>query len=189
MTDEMRTFIYYYKTLTPVIDYGCVVNRICHIVEDTFDGVTLNSVKDKDFDFSIFKSGAPYTRKQKAEIERLHQEYDEKIRELSRPAASGKRYTEAEDIDNMKARFIEDAIAICLDEKTLCDIVVDVCYTKAGTKQFAWDVVGDTMVENLLEKNGWVLSYPEECEDGDIVFGGRKFQMKSLEVGSGCTNL
>ena len=57
------------------------------------------------------------------------------------------------------------------------------CYTKSkNSKQFAWDICGETFIKNLLKRNGYKISYPELDENGDIEFDGMRFSMKETEI-------
>ena len=49
-------------------------------------------------------------------------------------------------------------------------------------QQFAWDVCGDVIIENLLEKNNYVISYPTQDESGDVEFNGFRFSMVQKQV-------
>ena len=47
-------------------------------------------------------------------------------------------------------------------------------------KQFAWDIVGDAIVDNLIEQKG-VISFPKRGGT-EFEFGGETFDMISVEV-------
>jgi len=79
-------------------------------------------------------------------------------------------------VDRFRARCVE----ICTDARQLCDILLDVCYRREGSRQLVWDICSHEIVENLLARNGGVLSYPEMDSEGDIEFGGRHFSMKTI---------
>lgn len=68
---------------------------------------------------------------------------------------------------------------ICPDEKALCDIIIDLCYSSSKSKQFAWDICGDIIIKNLLEKNNHIINYPVLVKaEGDFAFGGEQFIMR-----------
>ena len=76
----------------------------------------------------------------------------------------------------MLLRFRSKCEEICPDRKELCDIVLDICYSSARSKQFAWDICGDTIIDNLLKENNHMISYPVKVQtDGEFVFGGEQF--------------
>ena len=62
--------------------------------------------------------------------------------------------------------------------------MIDICYQKEVSKQFAWDICGETIVENLLNNSQREISYPEQSEiDHEFVYCGRKFIMKTKNIG------
>jgi hypothetical protein len=79
--------------------------------------------------------------------------------------------------EEFKNRFKLECGYACPNEKELCNIILDMCYKNNNTKQFAWDICGDIIIENLLEKNCYIINYPVKDENGDIQFGGNKFKM------------
>ena len=79
--------------------------------------------------------------------------------------------------------FKESCDALCLDEKVLCNIVLDLCYTTNKSKQFAWDMCGETIVSNLVAKHNNSMQFPVLCVDGDFEFKGERFSMKEVCIG------
>ena len=70
------------------------------------------------------------------------------------------------------------------NEDELCDIVLDICYTKEKSKQFAWDICGTVILKNLLNKNHNIINYPKMVsEDGDFEYCGKLFKMYKKELG------
>lgn len=65
----------------------------------------------------------------------------------------------------------------------MCDIILDLCYQNENLKQFAWDIVGDVIVENLIEQKG-VISFPKRGGT-EFEFGGETFDMISIEMSVG----
>ena len=76
----------------------------------------------------------------------------------------------------MLAGFRQECVKACPNEKELCDIVVDLCYSSPRSRQFAWDICGDIIIENLLDKNDRLIHYPVRTESqGEFSFGGEQF--------------
>ena len=83
-------------------------------------------------------------------------------------------------IDQFKRQCEE----ICTNESELCDIVIDICYKAEKTKQFAWDVCGDTILSNLLRNNNDTIHYPElVMSDGEFEYCGEQFVMCEKVIG------
>ena len=115
--------------------------------------------------------------------DKLKEEYDKVVRS-SFIKASKERVDSFDSKDllhNQQLHFKEECMAICSNEEALCNIVVDLCYKKSNkSKQFAWELCGEKMVENLLKHHDYKISYPTKDENGDIEFRGQRFKMEEL---------
>jgi hypothetical protein len=116
----------------------------------------------------------------------LYKKYNMAIRQYSQTAKKEKIDKKERQIRRQifKQTFKEQAYKICSNEDELCDIVIDLCYQSNTSKQFAWDIVGKTIISNLLKKNNYKLNYPSRDDNGDIEFGGYRFSMQEKYVGS-----
>ena len=82
-----------------------------------------------------------------------------------------------------KEQFKRECLEQCPNEKYLCNIVLDLCYAKSDySKQFAWDICGDILIQNLLKRHDYMVSYPTLDRDGDIEFNGLHFSMKTARI-------
>ena len=82
-----------------------------------------------------------------------------------------------------KEQFRQQCLEQCPNEESLCNIVLDLCYSKSKySKQFAWDICGDMFIQNLLKRHNYHVTYPTFDEDGDIEFNGQYFSMKTSEI-------
>ena len=178
-TEEENTYLKYYEKQVPVGMKDCVMNKICRKVEKEFDGI-LNKVNYADFDYNILKSDAEYSNTDYRAIKELYTDYNRVIRQYSQTIKK-----ERVDKDEKKARreifkqnFKQKAFEICNNQDSLCNIVIDLCYTSISSKQFAWDIVGESIIHNLLKKNNHKISYPIRDDNGDIEFGGYWFSMQ-----------
>ena len=182
MTDDQRAFVGYYHRRMPVSTNDCVTNRICRKFEGAFDGILMMDYS-ASFDFSILKSDAEYSRTQFDAIARLYQQHTQRMMEYARSKKSTRVTTDEQSIfhDNMNHLFRSECLKVCSNAKQLCNIVVDLCYRRSGTKQFAWSICGDEIIENLLEKNEGMISFPTLDEHGDITYGGYTFSFSRKE--------
>ena len=184
LTEEQAEFLFYYEHRVPVGVHDCVMNRICRRFEAAFDGFPTLNYTDDSFDPEIIKSGCEYTARQYSAVKQLFDEHNKRLREYARTLRKvrGRDADFADYEETMVRYFKEECHKVCSNDGVLCDIIVDICYKRCGTMQFAWDVVGDTIVENLIRKNGNKISFPVEDENGDICFGGQRFSMTTVEV-------
>ena len=181
--DELAFTGEYYKRV-PVSINNCVTNRICRRIEAEFDGYISKHKPEKKFNPSNFKSDVEYLDWQYYRIREIYNEY----------IAGAKAFRlreKKERVDKSEARqmhelLIERFVEKCLREVTnrwqLCNIIIDLCYGNESTKQFAWDVVGNEMLVNLLRNNNNIISYPAHDDDGDILWKGERYLFKSKVV-------
>jgi len=178
LTERQLDFLRYYKSRLPVGVNPCVMNKICWRFEEEFDGYLGKYNKVSDFDYSVMKSDAEYTYAQLSSIRKLYDEYNHKLQRYL-------VYTYYERVDDaeskttiscMRDEFVRECEAICQNRSVLCNIVLDLCYTRSASKKFAWDICGEDIVNNLLSKNGGTISIPVYDDGGDILYQGRRFK-------------
>ena len=181
LTREQRDFIWYFKKCTPLGINNCLINRICRRFEAEFDGVLMMN-QSVGFDYSILKSDADYSQSQYYEVMKLYSEYNKRLDDhatLTRRARA-----DANDVIfyyNLKREFAVACARVCSNSKQLCNIILDICYRRSGTKRFAWSICGADIINNLLEKNEGMISYPVLDPDGDIQYSGYTFSMQRKE--------
>ena len=180
LTDRQKDFLRYYHSRMPVGNNDCVMNRICRRFEKEFDGYLGRHNADTEFDYNIMKSGAEYSRSQYNAILKLYENYNKRLRSYA-VFASYERVDEYDTFSKMlemREEFMQECTKICPNRFSLCDIVLDICYRKSSTKRFAWEMCGDEIIQNLLARNGCVISYPTLDSNGEIMFGGNRFSLK-----------
>lgn len=185
LTEDQKIFLHYYKLKMPVGMNNCVMNRICRRVEREFDGYIAKHNNDFEFDYTIMKSGCEYTTTQYNDIKNLYREYVSRLQDYALFARKERIDTsEQSDIRLvMKHDFIGACQAVCSNKYQLCDIILDLCYTKEGSKQFAWDMSGAEIVDNLLKINDGYISYPTIDSNGDVAYGGDRFSFSVKKIG------
>ena len=184
LTDSQRDFVKYYNVYLPVSNGNCVMNRICHRIEEEFDRYLSKNPPKNEFDIELFKRGSSHSYQTKKKIEELYEEFVKRSKEYMQAAgkkrlSSDARYAQKVMINR---EFQERTQEVCSNEYDLTDIIIDVCYKKDWSKQFVWDTVGDIMIKNLLEKNGYKISYPTLDPDGEIIYSGNRFTVKTKDV-------
>ncbi|MCD8291183.1 MAG: hypothetical protein LUC91_06750 [Prevotella sp.] len=182
-TRKMQDFLHFYDKGFCVGQNPCVVNRICWIFEREFPGYSPTIPDGEPFDYTILKSGTTYSKNDHESILALYEDY--KI-ELERYQQRVRSYGYTDDLkdqarDDFTRRFVKKAREICPNEQELCDIVLDICYQRESTKQFAWDVAGDVIIENLLRRNDHKISFPSHS-GSEFEYCGEMFEMKTIDV-------
>lgn len=180
-TQAENDFIEYYTLRMPVGMHNCVMNQICRRFEDTFDNYFTQKSVNKDFDYRIMKSGQEYTTTQYNTILKLYKEYSKRLQEYM-------QYSKRERIDEDEAitkrgimimDFKAECQKLCSNAYQLCDIILDLCYCRNGSKQFCWDMCGEEIIHNLLCNNNYTICFPVQDVNGSIEFCGKKFTVKS----------
>ena len=126
-----------------------------------------------------------YTNKVYNKIKKIYEIYKKDTQNYMLYAKKERLKSDEKQIQKylLKEQFREKCLKECPNEDELCNIVLDLCYTKSkNSKQFAWDICGETFIKNLLKRNGYKISYPELDENGDIEFDGMRFSMKETEI-------
>lgn len=193
-TIREKEFIDYYNRLMPVGNNPCTVNRISWLFENIFKSYLAKYDRYDDFDdfddfdYSILKSGVEYSKSDYQRIAQIKCEYEDSVKYYQQLANKQRLDKDEVSVNRsiMLQKFKSQCEEICPNEKELCDIVIDMCYSSSKSKQFAWDVCGEVIIKNLLQKNNYMVYYPVLVEsDGEFEFGGEQFiicQKKFEEV-------
>ena len=189
-TEEEIQFVKSAKYKSPVFYNPCTMNKICWYIEDAFKDVKLKVRNDdKDFDFRIYKSSKRYNKDRFEQIKNLYKQYNKEKRDLIRGQniSMDSKYESKDNYDISSSKkmfidkFIKDANKICSNQEELCNILIDICYKNKANRQFAWDICGDQIITNLLNKNNNTYKYPIKDKNGDIEWNGCKFSMIEME--------
>lgn len=175
-----------YYTYMPVGIHDCTMNRICRAIEREFSKPVEIPEDVPTFDYQIMKSADPEPRNNSKyyALKKLYEEHRERMKRLTyqknNRVVSKEMYTDY--ATSILTYFRRAADKICSSIPQLCDLVLDLCYTKGTSKQFAWDVIADGILANLSEKRNNVITFPQADPNGDIVYRGERFSMTSMEV-------
>lgn len=189
-TSEMITFLNFYERFVPVGNNPCVVNRISWLFERELDGYLSKKYQQPDFDYTIMKSNVGYSKAVFTKISEIYKNYINQLNAYKSNSSYDFKSSSDEDWKRLEAymmfadKFRIECEQICTNEDELCDIVLDLCYQKSSTKQFAWDVCGDKIIENLLRKNDYLYTIPVHTDDkGDFEYAGEQFVMQQVYAG------
>lgn len=186
LTERQREFLRYYDYRIPVGMGDCVMNKICRRFEKEFDGYVGRRNAETKFDYTILRSDSEYSAKQFASVKQLYEDYNKRLSNyavLSDYERSGGIDTCAM-LSLMNNEFRKACSTICPNRYTLCNILLDICYTRNSTKRFAWSMCGTEIIHNLLSGNHNQIAYPVKSDYGDIDYCGEKYQIevKHMEV-------
>jgi len=176
--EEEEKFLQYYSRKMPVFLNKSTMNRICWRIESEFNGCKSKKEIVK-FDYKRLMSGDVVQNKTYNSIKTLYEEYTARVRQYSQTFSTNKsNKEEKQNTRNIfKKDFKDRSHEICSNKEDLCNIIVDLCYKNNFSKQFAWDVCGKSIIENILVKNNYNISYPVKDLEGNIRYGGELFSM------------
>lgn len=184
LTERQSDFLKYYSYRMPVGVGDCVMNKICRRFEEEFDGYIGKHNAAIKFDYTIMKSGADYTHTQFKAIQKLYEDYNKRLQSYS-VFADYERVDECDsyaELSAMNEEFRKNCDMVCQNKYALCDIILDICYTKSSTKRFAWNMCGEEIIHNLLRNNNNIISFPVIDTDGDIYYCGDRFSVVEKEI-------
>lgn len=183
-TLEQQGFVNQYNEFLPVTKGQCVVNKICYKIEELFNYKDTKFV-NKDFNYSIYKSDLKYSKNLYDSIYEIYVQYIHQVSEYMKKS----NVQRIKDEDRINSRFImleafkRKCEYICPNDELLCNILVDICYSgNSSTKQFVWDMCGNRIIVNMLEKNDYYIDVPVKDPNGNILFQGMRFSMKKIDV-------
>lgn len=173
-TEEEEFTYRYIQNKIPVFNNKSVCNRICHKLEEEFDNIKLSVKDDSGFDYNIYKSSVSTPKNIIKEIEDVYKVYKTELKKISR------KFMMDSDIEIEENKLFEvlreKMQIICPNSEVMCNAVLDITYGKNKNKEFAWTMVGEQIIENLLSKNNYTYTYPILDESGDIEWDGYKFK-------------
>lgn len=184
LTERQRDFLRYYDYRMPVGLHDCIMNKICRRFEDAFDGYVGKHNAAVKFDYRIMRNSTEYTSRQFNAIMRLYEDYNKRLSSYAVFAD----YERVDEYDSyatlamMNDEFKKECSLICPDRRVLCNIIIDICYTKSSTKRFAWSMCGSEIIHNLLSMRGNQISYPTLNPSGEIEYCGNRFTVENTKI-------
>lgn len=183
-TERQNEFLYYYNRYMPVGTGDCVMNKICRRFEEAFDGIDMRQKITEKFDYRIMASDADYQDRQMYAIKKLREDYNRRLNSYA--IFADYERVDADDANStlasMNEEFNRECAIICPEEQSLCNIILDLCYTRSATKRFAWGMCGTTIIKNLLEIHDGIIRYPTLCNDGDFEYCGNKYKIETKRI-------
>lgn len=168
LSEELNMEKRYFYNKCPVDMSPGTINRIAWAVERRF--ADFNSLPVVQFDKELIKSDTEYNMQYFYQVRDVYKEYKANIANLVKKTKTDE--INEEDDEGMTNKALIDFVfrskfsEACPNEKMLCNILIDLLYDKPNAKGVVWDMCGDVIVENLLEKSGGILSYPAKVSDG-----------------------
>lgn len=186
LSEDLQQEREYFYNKCPVDMSPGTINRIAWAINKKFND--FNELPHVKFDKEVIKSGAKYGKSEFHAVRDVYQEYKSNLVSLAKKTKMDEVDEDDKDygpldksmIDLMfKSKFYE----ACSNEKVLCEILIDLLYDKPNSKGVVWDICGDVIIDNLLEKANYVVNYPESVvDDAEFTCCRKKFKMKQIDV-------
>ena len=191
-TEKEIKFLDWYERNLPLSDNPCVINKIAHKVETSFSGdfqLQKNTVSNFDYELYMSDEEGFATKTEVRKIVELYKDFSA----MNRNQRIKVDYTNKEElIKSNDDRYTEMKLKL-LDmipnDDILLNTMINLSYkSKKISKSFVWSLMGDKIIENLLEKSSYTIKYPTQDVNGDISYSGMKFKMVSKNLKEVCND-
>ena len=160
------------------------MNKICRRFEQEFDGYIRKHSRTVKFDYNIMRGQTEYSYAQFNAVKRLYEDFNKRLKNyvVFTDYERVDKYDSYAEMSMMTDEFARECDKVCSNRDALCNIVLDLCYTRKATKKFAWSICGQDIIHNLLLKNMNTISFPVLDQDGDIEYCGDRFSVISKQI-------
>ena len=181
--ESEEEFIAHYEKYMPVSRAPGTMNRICWRIEDAFK--TTNVLPDVEFDYTILKNECVYSEEEFEAVKQLYEEYNKNVKLIlkKRNKNEGTGSDAGSSIEQLQHIFLEECALVCPNSNVLSNIVLDICYSSRKNNTFVWDVIGESVYQNVLANSGNKLHIPIKDDNGDIEFYGKRFSIYEKMIG------
>lgn len=189
LTQEQEQFLYYHEKFMPVIDSPCVMNKICHYIENIDFEIKKKVRSSQGFDYtSLLSSNFVLDKKFLKEIQKIIEENIELWRQLLvRKNNLGIGFYNNSDIENESTKKFDENIKadkelkfqilksqledICSNEERLANHLVYLFYVEKPSlnKSYLWNLVGKQIYENVKAKTR-SFYFPFKNSNGSLKF-------------------
>ena len=187
---DILEFAYYYNKMLPVSNGDCVINKICRLFEQEFDRNKNRLLAKKDFDYHTLMTDVKCDSRTKSRLRELYNIYKEnvKITTNNYDINSTDKDDLANQIQFLKLMFRDQCNIICPNQEMQANALLEIIYGSSNSaKRFTWDMCGEQIINNLLKRHSYIISYPVRvCDDEeyDFTYRGEKYAMcKSIVEG------
>lgn len=195
LDEKEKQFIDNYFKYMPLSDYGGVMNRICHYMEDNLKELTIDrNYRTPNYVINLLKTDKVIDEKKQAELEKLYKMYT-KARKKLKAQSKGNVDTykhsnideeeEFNSIDQYCKYIRKKATLITSDKSELVNLAVDLCYVKhqQWSKDFVWNVFGDYLIDNIKLKKQDRVHLPILTENStDICYLGKYYKKEEINI-------
>ena len=201
LTAKEKEFLDDYYEYSPLIDYNGRMNKICHFMERSlkftknvsrtssellqqmmFDSET--QFRDEDIDlmnkyfkrYRIEKSKKAKGDHFREKSLKKYDVYDDGVLQETIVANSFDQYC-----SKLKREIIQSVDG---DMNYIVDLAIYCCYIKTVSKpkSFVWDLFGNQIVKNIMDKSAGTISVPFLDEEGNLEYLGKRYSLMEVKI-------
>lgn len=189
-TEDQKNVIEYWQGKYPhyMMD-DSVQHRMCLATEEALKNVNVGFNQCQDCSELLKYNNIPVDKDVEAKITGLLFEYKGKMNLLHNKKRFGDKdkIREAfnDGIKKLREELRADILDLCSDKKVAINSLINVAYEKRKNNTLTgivWDLFGQEIIENLLEKNNYWVQIPVQDEHGDKVYRGKRFTIVEKQI-------
>lgn len=180
-TDKEKEFYEVFAQQCPVNVSPSVVNKIAWYIENHFANKDLFEIEAYDIE-KLKDKEVTYSTQKYNKVAKIREEYSESMRTLVISNLFNKERVER--MMTLRENMRNEILEVCdYNEAMMCNVLVDLCYSDAKSKDLLWETCGEQLIKNMV-KNGYsILRFPCQSEgEGEFTFKGLKFEMREVDV-------
>lgn len=189
--DEQIAFLERYYKTCPVIDNDSAMNMLCHYMEDIKKNIKINIKDYSNMSYiSSYKSGEIETVEPNV-YNKIYAVIKELRQELKNAVNSANKNDYNDDMGNVLNNIYETyknkLFKICSNQNIIIDCLIDIFYVDfpSYNKDVLWSLFGKEIYQNVLNNNSSIIDYPTLHNDGDILYLGKRYKIKQLDIQGG----
>lgn len=180
LTKEYKDILEKYNKYNKFLDTNGVMNNICHYMESACKDIKF-FVKQKN-DENFFKKYMDNTVD--IDNEKLKLMLG-KFEEYSKQKKNRKCLEEGNSFLKYCMNLKDEILGISIDIRELANLAVYICYViyPKKPKDFAWDICGDGIIENLFyNKGSYSIEIPMINNKGDVQYLGQEYKVEEIKL-------
>jgi hypothetical protein len=183
--DEKR-LLDIFKEKSSFMFYPSTMNRIVFFMEKEINKIkklsSNKSVGKFDYSCLLSKDFVPPTEDEITKIKSIFYLYRDLKKQLRYQEENENNFENTAQISNYINNEAYNQTGY--SSKKLADLSVYLCYEifNNGFKSFVWNIFGEEVVENMLEKSNKIIEVPIKDENGEIEYLFDRYSMQKIEI-------
>jgi uncharacterized protein YktA (UPF0223 family) len=185
-SEKESDFLSAYLKNNPLLDSGCLMNKICHHMEKSVSEIKIKSKsKTTDEIVDILKDVNMEVENLDEKIKKMSSLYDKykKFKKTMTIISESGEENRANTIEQYNKILRQQAFTISTNMAELANIAIAVCYVDNKDSGFVWNLFGEGLVENIKKTCSDNILLPFLDGNGDVEYMGNKYSMKQIEIG------